>query len=67
MNPFTRKKVWDFPDLRTGVLSTAGGLVFIGGTGGLLALDAKTGKPVWNSNVVQSGLSTPMTYMVGGR
>jgi alcohol dehydrogenase (cytochrome c) len=67
MNPFTGKKVWDFPGVRTGVLSTAGGLVFVGGAGGLLALDAKTGKPVWNSNVAPSGLSTPMTYMVGGR
>jgi alcohol dehydrogenase (cytochrome c) len=67
MNPFTGKKVWDFPGVSTGVLSTAGGVVFLGGAGGLLALDARTGKPVWNSNVVQSGLSAPMTYMVGGR
>lgn len=67
MNPFTGKKVWDFPGVRTGVLSTAGGLVLVGGAGGLLALDAKTGRAVWNSHVVASGLSTPMTYMVGGR
>jgi alcohol dehydrogenase (cytochrome c) len=67
MNPFTGKKVWEFPGIRTGVLSTAGGLVLVGGAGGLLALDAKTGRAVWNSNVVASGLSTPMTYMVGGR
>jgi alcohol dehydrogenase (cytochrome c) len=67
MNPFTGKKVWEFPGIRTGVLSTAGGLVLVGGTGGLLALDAKTGKALWNSNVVAAGLSTPMTYMVGGR
>jgi alcohol dehydrogenase (cytochrome c) len=67
MNPFTGKKVWEFPDIRTGVLSTAGGLVLVGSSGGLLALDAKTGKVLWNSNVVAAGLSTPMTYMVGGR
>ncbi len=67
MNPFTGKKVWDFPGVNTGVLSTAGGLVLVGGAGGLLGLDAKTGKVLWNSNVVASGLSTPMTYMVGGR
>jgi len=67
MNPFTGKKVWDFPGIRTGVLSTAGGLVLVGGDGGLLALDAKTGRVLWNSNVVAAGLSTPMTYMVGGR
>jgi len=69
MNPFTGKKVWDFPAPagRSGVLSTAGGLVFVGGGGGLLALDAKTGKPVWNVNVAQSTQATPMTYMVGGK
>jgi alcohol dehydrogenase (cytochrome c) len=69
MNPFTGKKAWDFPAPagRSGVLSTAGGLVFIGGGGGLLALDAKTGKPVWNVNVSQATQATPMTYMVGGK
>jgi len=69
MNPFTGKKVWDFPAPagRSGVLSTAGGLLFVGGGGGLLALDAKTGKPMWNVNVAQSAQATPMTYMVGGK
>jgi alcohol dehydrogenase (cytochrome c) len=69
MNPFTGKKVWDYPAPpgRSGVLSTAGGLLFIGGGGGLLALDAKTGRPVWNINVAQSTQATPMTYMVGGK
>jgi alcohol dehydrogenase (cytochrome c) len=69
INPFTGKKVWDFPAPagRSGVLSTAGGLLFIGGGGGLLALDAKTGKPVWNVNVAHTTQATPMTYMVGGK
>jgi alcohol dehydrogenase (cytochrome c) len=69
MNPFSGKKVWDFPAPagRSGVLSTAGGLLFVGGGGGLLALDAKTGKAVWNVNVSQATQATPMTYMVGGR
>jgi alcohol dehydrogenase (cytochrome c) len=67
MDPFTGKKVWDVPGIATGVLSTAGGLVLVGGPGGLLALDAKTGKTVWTSNVGTPGVSTPMTYMVGGR
>jgi alcohol dehydrogenase (cytochrome c) len=69
MNPFTGKKVWDYPAPpgRSGALSTAGGLLFIGGGGGLLALDAKTGKPAWNLNVAQTTQATPMTYMVGGK
>ena len=67
MDPFTGKKVWDFPTPRAGVLSTAGGLVFTSGLGGLLALDARTGKPVWNLNMVNFGATAPMTYMVGGK
>jgi alcohol dehydrogenase (cytochrome c) len=66
IDPFTGKKVWDFPNARTGVLSTAGGLLFTSGTGGLLALDARTGKPIWTLNVVNVGQTAPMTYMVGG-
>ena len=42
------------PTPRSGVLSTAGGLVFTSGVGGLLALDARTGKPVWNLNIVSA-------------
>jgi alcohol dehydrogenase (cytochrome c) len=69
MSPFTGKKVWDYAIAggRTGPLSTGGGLVFIGASGGLVALDAKTGKPVWNVNIGQSSLSSPITYMVGGK
>jgi alcohol dehydrogenase (cytochrome c) len=69
IDPFTGKKVWDYPAPpgRSGVLSTAGGLLFIGGGGGLLALDAKTGTPVWNINVGQTTQASPMTFMVGGK
>ena len=47
IDPFTGKKVWDLPAPagRSGVLSTASGLIFLGGGGGLLVVDAKTGKP----------------------
>jgi alcohol dehydrogenase (cytochrome c) len=69
MDPFTGKKVWDLPAPagRSGVLSTAGGLLFLGGDGGLLVADAKTGKPVWNVNLAQVTNATPMTFMVGGK
>ena len=69
MNPFTGKKVWDYPapQGRSGVLSTAGGLALLGGGGGLTALDAKTGKSLWHINLGQNTQSTPMTYMVGGK
>jgi alcohol dehydrogenase (cytochrome c) len=69
MDPFTGKKAWDLPAPagRSGVLSTAGGLLFLGGGGGLLVLDAKTGKALWNVNLAQTTNATPMTYMVGGK
>jgi alcohol dehydrogenase (cytochrome c) len=69
MDPFTGKKVWDYatPATRAGVMSTAGGLVFLGAEGGLVALDAKTGQPVWNLNLGQNTSASPMSYMVGGK
>jgi alcohol dehydrogenase (cytochrome c) len=69
IDPFTGRKVWDLPAPagRSGVLSTASGLVFLGGGGGLLVVDAKTGKPLWNVNIAQTTQGSPMTYMVGGK
>ena len=68
MDPFTGKKVWDYPfNGRSGVLSTAGGLVFIGTTGGLTALDYKTGAKVWSVDVGSTSAGSPITYMVGGK
>ena len=69
IDPFSGKKVWDLPAPagRSGVLSTAGGLIFLGGGGGLLVVDAKTGKPLWNVNISQTTQGSPMTFMVGGK
>jgi alcohol dehydrogenase (cytochrome c) len=69
MNPFTGKKVWDYPASggRSGVLATGGGLLFVGGSGGLVAVDAKSGKAVWHFNTGQSSSAGPMTFMVGGK
>ncbi|MGH9582648.1 MAG: PQQ-binding-like beta-propeller repeat protein, partial [Bryobacteraceae bacterium] len=70
----TGKKVWDYrAKERSGVLSTAGNLVFIGGPGGLTALDARTGKELTTVNadvpptVPPVFAASPMTYMVGGK
>jgi alcohol dehydrogenase (cytochrome c) len=69
IDPFTGKKVWDLPAPagRSGVLSTASGLIFLGGGGGLLVVDGQTGKPLWNVNIAQTTQGSPMTYMVGGK
>ena len=50
-----------------GVLSTAGGLLFMAGGGGMTALDAKTGKLVWQVSLGQPSAAAPMTYMYGGK
>jgi alcohol dehydrogenase (cytochrome c) len=69
LDPFTGKKVWDIPAPagRSGVLSTASGLIVLGGGGGVLVVDGKTGQPLWNVNIAQTTQGSPMTYMVGGK
>jgi len=52
----------------TGVLATAGGLVFHGETGGdFAAVDAETGKTLWTFPANESWRASPMTYMADGR
>jgi len=52
----------------SGVLSTAGGLVFHGETSGsFAAVDARSGKPLWHFNANQAWKASPMTYMLNGR
>lgn len=49
-----------------GLLSTAGGLVFGGdGAGSLVAHDAATGKPLWNTRIGNVS-NPPQTYMLDG-
>jgi PQQ-dependent dehydrogenase (methanol/ethanol family) len=52
----------------SGVMSTAGSLVFYGNQHGeLKAVDAKTGAPLWKFNVGTGILQSPITYMVDGK
>ena len=68
----TGKTVWEIPDegggiLGSGIMATAGGLVFFGDSkGAFIAADAKTGKPLWHFNTGQNFKASPMTYMVEG-
>jgi alcohol dehydrogenase (cytochrome c) len=49
-----------------GVLATAGGLVFAGdGAGSLVAHDAATGVPLWNTRIGEVS-NAPQTYMLDG-
>jgi alcohol dehydrogenase (cytochrome c) len=49
----------------TGLLSTAGNVVFTGGSGGLEALDATTGAPLWHSRI-GTVTNAPITYELDG-
>jgi PQQ-dependent dehydrogenase (methanol/ethanol family) len=68
------KVAWELPMMGSpeknysGVLATAGGLVFFGETsGGIAAADASTGKPLWHYEGNQPIKGSPMTYVAGGR
>jgi len=55
-------------DNYSGVLSTAGGLVFYGETGGgFAAVDAKTGRTLWHFESNRAWKASPMTYLGKGR
>ena len=56
MDPFAAKKMWDIPNPggEPGILSTASGLVFLPGDGGLLVLDGKNGTLLRSINLGQS-------------
>ena len=68
----TGKQAWTFKSelpWNSGMLSTAGGLVFSGSADGYLyAFDAKTGKVLWKSAQATSGfLGVPSTWRVNGK
>ena len=81
LNPKTGEKVWEHKMQSkpwTGVLTTAGRLLF-GGTGGGLgrddealeayffALDADSGKELWRINLGGTMAANPITYTVNGK
>jgi PQQ-dependent dehydrogenase (methanol/ethanol family) len=70
----TGKIVWEVrqvgaPEANySGVLSTAGNLVFYGETGGsFAAAEAKTGRTLWHFEAGQPWKASPITYMANGR
>jgi quinohemoprotein ethanol dehydrogenase len=70
-DPIARRAVWTTPDLppsdRSGVLATAGGLVFQGNAAGeLRVLDAGTGKLLASMQTGSSIMAAPMSYRVDG-
>jgi alcohol dehydrogenase (cytochrome c) len=51
----------------SGVLSTAGGLVFSGSNeGNFYALDAQSGKPLWDFQTGGSIIANPVSFTIDG-
>ena len=72
INPLTGEKKWETPltDMPSsaGILATGGGLLFTGKLSGeVIALDAATGKTLWQFKTGSSVNSTAITYMHKGR
>ncbi len=69
-DPVARKPAWRSPRkgyLDSGVLATAGGLIFAGGMDGrLAAYDDRDGTRLWSFAVDNAPVAAPMTYTVGG-
>jgi alcohol dehydrogenase (cytochrome c) len=71
LDPATGKLKWEFRHISptwSGVLSTAGGLVFTGDAeGNFIALDAASGKPLWHFQMGGAVYASPMSYSVDGK
>jgi alcohol dehydrogenase (cytochrome c) len=72
MDPKTGDKKWSFrlssPSPEGGVLTTASNVLFAGGSNGqFVALDARDGKLLWETNLGPSVSAGPMSYQVGGK
>ena len=71
IDPLTGEGKWEFRMYRAGwggTLSTSGELVFAGDADGyLVALDSKTGKPLWKVQTGAEIATAPMTYAVNGK
>ncbi|MDQ2805189.1 MAG: PQQ-dependent dehydrogenase, methanol/ethanol family [Pseudomonadota bacterium] len=71
-DPETGKQVWMHPfpgsQLFASTLSTAGGLVFVGGTNDRMfrAFDARTGQTVWQQKTNSGIMGMPVAYEVDG-
>jgi alcohol dehydrogenase (cytochrome c) len=72
IDPKTGTKRWTYrintPSTEGGVLTTASDMLFSGSRdGSFFALDARTGKLLWQTNLGPSVASGPMTYAVNGK
>ncbi|MEE8307602.1 MAG: PQQ-dependent dehydrogenase, methanol/ethanol family [Gammaproteobacteria bacterium] len=70
-DPVSKREVWSINEplmFASGAMSTAGNLVFYGNVSGMLkAVNAKTGKVLWEFDVGTGIIQSPMTYTIGGK
>jgi alcohol dehydrogenase (cytochrome c) len=70
LDPATGRRMWSFPVATrsaSGLLATAGGLVFGGSIDGyVFALDASTGAERWHSSVGGAVMAAPIAYSTRG-
>lgn len=71
LDALTGEMKWEFRLLAppwSGVLATAGGLVFGGSNeGNVYALDAATGRPLWDFHAGAPCRANPMSFLIDGR
>ena len=71
INVETGKTVWSWTDqtpLYAPIVSTAGGLIFVGGTDRKFkAIDQETGEVVWSTTLPSRATGHPISYEVDGR
>ena len=72
LDPQTGEMKWEFrqnaQSTEAGILTTAGDVLFSGSRdGSFYALDARTGKLVWQTNLGPSIAAGPMSYSVNGK
>jgi PQQ-dependent dehydrogenase (methanol/ethanol family) len=72
IDPETGATMWEYKisrgSLAAGVLATAGNVVFAAtGEGNLIALDARTGVPLWHYSTGATMAASPMSYAVDGK
>jgi len=73
IDPKTGERAWEYPmtgfgRMWTGTVSTETGVLFTGDDAGrIVALEAETGRHLWDFNMGELSTASPITYQVDGK